>query len=599
MLAALAAPLMMAGTLTNGDAAERFGAREALWSVRVAPDGRSLLYLSAKGDRSTSVYVLSLDTLKAREVLVSAGSPEDLLWCDFAGSNRLVCKLSVEMEEVGLPYQSTRLISAKLDGTDIKLLGQRRSGDDARLRQFDGDVLDLLPAGDGRVLVARDYVPEVNQTGTILSRTADGLGVDLLDTATLKSQRVESPRSGAVDYISDGQGHVRVVALARSARESARGGDEIVYEYRPADGSGWRRLGRYDRASRDGLQPLAVDRERNAVYALKRLDGRLALYRVSLTAGQAEELVYANPQVDVDGVIRSANGTRVIGVTFADERRRAVYFDPAADKQVADLGRALPKLPIVDIVGSDLSGGRLVVHAASDDDPGRYYLFETGAGHLGELGSVRPRLADVPLSKVSAVRYPAADGTSIPAYLTLPPGATSATGLPGIVLPHGGPSARDEWGFDWLPQFLANRGYAVLQPNYRGSDGYGDAWFDKNGFRGWQTAIGDVTAGGRWLTTQGVPSDKLAIVGWSYGGYAALQSAATSPDLFRAVVAIAPVTDLQDLKEDARDYAGASRVAEFVGEGPHVRAGSPLRQVDRIAAPRVAGARHARPERQF
>lgn len=153
------------------------------------------------------------------------------------------------------------------------------------------------------------------------------------------------------------------------------------------------------------------------------------------------------------------------------------------------------------------------------------------------------------------------------------------------MLPHGGPSARDEWGFDWMAQFFAHQGYAVLQPNYRGSEGFGDAWMAQNGFRGWQTSIGDVTAGGRWLVGQGVDPNRLAVAGWSYGGYAALQSGVAEPGLFKAIVAIAPVTDLALLWEEARNFANYELVRQFVGQGPHVRAGSPLHNVERIAAP--------------
>src|SRR5690606_31583784 len=104
-------------------------------------------------------------------------------------------------------------------------------------------------------------------------------------------------------------------------------------------------------------------------------------------------------------------------------------------------------------------------------------------------------LEKVALSPVKAVTYRAKDGTMIPAYLTLPPGKTSARGVPALVMPHGGPEARDEWNFDWLAQYFANRGYAVLQPNFRGSAGYGDAWFHKNGFQNWSAAIGDISDG--------------------------------------------------------------------------------------------------------
>jgi dipeptidyl aminopeptidase/acylaminoacyl peptidase len=173
----------------------------------------------------------------------------------------------------------------------------------------------------------------------------------------------------------------------------------------------------------------------------------------------------------------------------------------------------------------------------------------------------------------------------VAAYLTMPAGGPQK-GLPAIVLPHGGPSARDEWGFDWLAQYYASRGYAVLQPNYRGSSGYGDGWFQKNGFQSWKTAIGDVNDAGRWLISEGIGApSQLAIVGWSYGGYAALQAAVADPALFKAVVAIAPVTDLALLKEESRYWSNHVLASKFIGSGPHLRDGSPALNASRISVP--------------
>ena len=171
-----------------------------------------------------------------------------------------------------------------------------------------------------------------------------------------------------------------------------------------------------------------------------------------------------------------------------------------------------------------------------------------------------------------------------PGYLTLPPDGAQR-GLPAIVMPHGGPSARDEWGFDWLAQYFANRGYAVLQPNFRGSAGYGSQWFQTNGFQSWRTAIGDVNDAGRWLVREGIADPaKLAIVGWSYGGYAALQSAVIDQSLFRAAVAIAPVTDLQLARDEWRGSASAN-TRDFFGTGPHIAEGSPARHAEAIRVP--------------
>jgi dipeptidyl aminopeptidase/acylaminoacyl peptidase len=331
--------------------------------------------------------------------------------------------------------------------------------------------------------------------------------------------------------------------------------------------------------------PLAVDADLDAAYVLQKLNGRFALYRVKLDGSFAAELAYAHDKVDVDTVVRIGRGQRVVGVTFAEERRRVVYFDDEYKKLSASLSKAIPNLPLIQFAGASADGNKLLIFAGSDTDPGRYYVYGKPDRKLDEIMLVRPQLEGVKLASVKPVTYPTPDGASVPAYLTLPLGK-EAKNLPAILLPHGGPSARDEWGFDWLAQFLANQGYAVLQPNYRGSEGYGDEWLQQNGFRSWRTSIGDVTAGAKWLASQGIANpDKLAIVGWSYGGYAALQSAVVEPGLYKAVVAIAPVTDLHMVKEQAKGFTNSRLVADFVGSGPHVREGSPLQNVDRITAP--------------
>jgi dipeptidyl aminopeptidase/acylaminoacyl peptidase len=240
---------------------------------------------------------------------------------------------------------------------------------------------------------------------------------------------------------------------------------------------------------------------------------------------------------------------------------------------------------VVNFVDSNIDESKLLLWAGSDRDPGRYYLFDKKAKGLSELMLSRPDLEGVTLAEQKPITYKAADGTSIPAYLTLPPGS-SGKNLPAIVMPHGGPASRDEWGFDWLSQYFAARGYAVLQPEFRGSSGYGDDFFVKNGFQSWKVAIGDVVDAGRWLAAQGIADlSKLAIFGWSYGGYAALQANVLDPKLFKAVVAVAPVTDLALLGEEKRYWSNYLLTLDFIGSGPHIREGSPAQNADKIVAP--------------
>lgn len=581
-----AQPPASAAAAPAADPALLFGVRESVEQIDISPDGQKLVYLQPGPGRTTQLYFYNLAGGEPRLISRTDGNPERFRWCRFATNDRLICRITVMSTVAGVLANFSRLISMNTDGSDPKMLGQQESFYDARLRIFDGSVLDWSGGEAGTVLMVRDAVPEAGRAGTRLSRTANGLAVERVNLRTARSSRVEAPNPHAGGYLSDGRGNVRIMVLPtiRSGSE-VQEGTRTDYVYRTTDSRDWRPLGSYDSRGGEGLVPLAVDPDLNVAYVLKKLNGRMALYRVKLDGTLATELVYANEQVDVDNVVTISRGTKVIGVTFADEQRRVIYFDPAFEAVHRMLSRAIPNLPLIDFGATSADGNLVIVHAGADSDPGRYYIFNRTTRNLNEIMLARPQLENVALASVRSVTYPAADGVQIPAYLTLPPGR-EARGLPVVVLPHGGPEARDEWGFDWLPQYLAHQGYAVLQPNYRGSSGYGDQWLQRNGFQSWRTSIGDITAGARWLAAQGIGDPRrMAIVGWSYGGYAALQAGVTEPSLFRAIVAIAPVTDLQQAKDDARNYTDARNVAEFIGSGPHIREGSPLQNVGAITAP--------------
>jgi dipeptidyl aminopeptidase/acylaminoacyl peptidase len=561
-----------------------FGARETIEDISLSPDGQRVVYLTPHGGRGTAVVVQTVGG-EPHVIAGSTGAPERFRWCQFVTNDRLVCRVHSMTTVDNFLVPVERLVSLDTDGGNLRQLGQRNTGNEEYIRLYDGAIIDWMPGRDGEVLMTRSYIREVGTSAeTRMVRNDNGLGVDRVNVRTLRSSRVESPDERASGFMSDGRGNVRIKSVTQVQGSTGQMRGRTEFFYRAQGSNDWRHFSTVDDNGQDFL-PIAVDPELNAAYALRKLNGRYALYRVKLDGTMASELVFAHDRVDVDDVVRVSHGSRIVGVTFAEERRHVVYFDPEYERLHRELGRAIPNLPLVDFVGASADGQKLLIRTGADNDPGRYYVFDRATNNLGELVLGREQLENVQLASVRAVTYPAADGTQIPAYLTLPPGR-EARNLPAVVLPHGGPSSRDEWGFDWLAQFLANQGYAVLQPNYRGSAGFGDAWLQQNGFRGWQTSIGDVTAGARWLVAQGTADQaRLAIVGWSYGGYAALQAGVTEPELFRAIVAIAPVTDLQQLREDHRGYSDARLVERFIGDGPHLVQGSPLQNARRINAP--------------
>lgn len=563
--------------------AKAFGSREAVTNPSLSPDGTSVLYTTPGPGSKTFAVISNLVTGKTN-ILTSTEGADSLRWCDYAAPDRIVCQVTgAVVDSSGDILGFSRLVAMNPDGTDQKLLGQPESSYDAYARQYDGSILDWKKRTDGNVLMERQYIPEAGKIGSNIIRNKEGLGVDLLNTRTLESRPVEMPNGSATDFISDGRGNVRIMRVDEAKTDGTLTG-RVKYFYRAHDSRDWKTLADYT-DSEQQVQPLAVDADVDLLYALRKDGGRYALYAIKLDGSSTETLIAANREVDIDNVVRVGTGMKVIGYTYADESRHAIYFDPEFKGLAASLGKALPKLPLIDFVDSSADGRKLLIFASSDTDPGRYYLFDRDSKTLNEAMLDRPSLEGRTLAEVKPVTVTGSDGTQIPAYLTLPPGK-EAKGLPAVILPHGGPAARDEWGFDWLPQFLAARGYAVLQPEYRGSAGYGDTWLNVNGFKNWRTSMSDIAASTRWLAGQGIADSKrVAIVGWSYGGYAALMEAETDPSLYKAVVAVAPVTDLQSLKEDSAHYTNARVVEDFVGSGPHILEGSPLRHTDQIQVP--------------
>ena len=562
-----------------------FGAREAAQNMDISPSGSRVVVLVPGAGASTSARVFDLATGQATIAVSTSGRPESLHWCGFASETQLVCRYG-GMANYGTSVVGfTRLVTVGTDGKNPKPLGQSGSWYDSSLRQNDGAILDWLPGESGLVLMAREYVPEEGNITTMIRRSDEGMGVDRVDLAKLKFTKVEPPRKGISGYQTDGRGNVRLMELTGVNGFSEQLTGILEYKYRRTGSSEWRSIGRYDARDQSGIYPLAIDADSDSLFALKKSNGRDALYKIKLDGSNAETLVASDKAVDIDDVVRFGRGQRVIGYTFADTMRRAVYFDAEFSKLSASLGKAIPGRPLIDFVGASRDGSKLLIFASGDTDPGRYYIYERLTKKLNEIALARPELEKRTLAKVQAITYRAADGAIIPAYLTLPPDSAGKK-LPTIVLPHGGPAARDEWGFDWLAQFLAARGYAVLQPNYRGSSGYGDSFRTASAYRNWQTAIGDIAAGARHLAAEGIADPgRTAIVGWSYGGYAALQGAAVDPSLYKAVVAIAPVTDLGLLKFESQGFTNSSLVDEFVGSGANAAAGSPVRNAARIKAP--------------
>lgn len=584
---ALSATAFATAASAETDLAAAFGAREQIAQISLSPDGSRLAYVVPTAGQGSALLTFTPGRDQKPTVAFAVNGESDRLSdCRWVSNDRLACEIwglaqPGEIAYVGIISYS-RVVAIDANGGNPRVLSTQRNAYSRGYNLRGGEVIDLLPDEDGFVLMTRNQLADT-RLGTRFGNSEAGMTVDRINTRNLAVTRVESVEDDVYEYITDRHGMVRIKGISQD--EGDRDSGVIRYYYRRADSKKWEPLTDFNYVNDAGFNPIAVDRELNAVYGLRKKDGRKAVYRISLDGSLKEELIFARPDVDVDGLIRIGRRNRVVGASYATDIRQAHYFDAGLAKLRDSLAKALPKQPSVSIVDASLDETKLLIWAGSDSDPGVYYILDRTTKQMATFQPNRPQLEGVPLAEMKAVSYPAADGTMIPAYLTLPTGG-KANGLPAIVMPHGGPGSRDEWGFDWLVQYYAARGFAVLQPNFRGSTGYGDDWYLKNGYQSWPAAIADINDGARWLIKQGIADQsKLAGVGWSYGGYAVLQSAVVDPGLLRSVVAIAPVTDLVLRKEQYRWRTDYRLQSEFIGSGPQVTQGSPARNAAGIKVP--------------
>ena len=342
--------------------------------------------------------------------------------------------------------------------------------------------------------------------------------------------------------------------------------------------------------------PIQYHKDGQRVYFLTNKGAGIDLARLVLfnpTTGK-EELVESDPlnRVDFGGASFSEVTDELIATSYTDEKTRIYWKDKsfAADEKLLK-----QKLPGREVSFSDSTKDEQLwlITAYSDTEPGERYLFDRRTKKLTLQYQLRDKLPRASLAPMKPIRYKSSDGLEIPAYLTLPKGLV-AKNLPAMIVPHGGPWARDGWGYNGFAQFLANRGYAVIQPNFRGSTGYGKKFLDAGNKEWGQKMQDDVTWAAKYLIAEGIADPKrVGIMGGSYGGYATLAGVTFTPDLYGAAVAIVAPSNLITLLESIPPYwefirklfyerMGDPNTAE--GKAQLVRQ-SPLTHADKIKTP--------------
>lgn len=309
----------------------------------------------------------------------------------------------------------------------------------------------------------------------------------------------------------------------------------------------------------------------------------------------ARETLAEHARHDIGGAVADPWTHAIVGAAWTEDLPARRYFDPAI-QAVHERLQARFESGYAVIEGWSRDKRRYLVFGETQEDAGAYYVYEPASDTLRLAGRLYPELNSVAaLGNRQAITYRARDGTRIPAYLTTP-ADVDARGLPTVLLVHGGPHARDRFTFDWWASFLASRGYAVLQPNYRGSTGYGSAWFTA-GRLGWGDGVmqTDVEDGLAALVRGGIADpDRVCIVGASYGGYAALAGATLTPDLYDCAISVAGVSDLMRMLDETvrvgdSSNAGAEWWAGSIGDRiddrERIRRISPINRAEEVRIP--------------
>lgn len=410
------------------------------------------------------------------------------------------------------------------------------------------------PLADGTALYARIGSDNVLHIFRI------GLGREGFDASQFRGDlRLDKGLDKAFYGLADGRGVLRFALTAVDGDYAAM--------YRPDAASPWRQVQRY--AADEAFQPVLLDDDGASVIALTN-KGRTQkdLVRIALPGGDVTQTLYSIAGTDIDGVLTRNRDRRVLGVlAYRDGSLETHYLDEPDDALRAAVARALPGKSVA-IYDTDERGERMLVLASDEIDAGAFYLFDAAGGSVRELMPIEPPMPHLRAVRSSVLKVVVADGTAIESYLTLPP--ERAPPYPLVVMPHGGPiGIRDNLHFDPEVQLLANRGYAVLRVNYRGSGGFGRA-FEQAGLGAWGRSIEDDVLAALDAALSGAPIDRarVALRGASYGGYSTLMGLIRTPERFRCGVALSAVSDVPLLftsSDWAQDERSRVRMMQVVG----------------------------------
>lgn len=524
---------MLTGVGRAAPPVEAFGSLPGAEYAQLSPDGKHLAIIKPVNGVEKVVFVdLTKPDTKPYVVGMQGGLAGEVYW---KSNDRAICVF-----HANLNYTYHRRVSSWSRAVSVTLSNQTAvllmaNAPTFRANYDEGSITDIDANDPDHVFMA-----EVD-----LWDRAYTLDLYKVDLATGSADRVYGGDSNTVGFAMDGHGHVvaRIEQDEDLTDHLMMGANEVL------------------KFSVKGHSEFGLDgmtAGQNPLMAIERAtsSGTTGLYAWAPSTPASS--LFENATYDLDSAISDPRNSAIIGARYVDDAERTVYFDPGMQRVQDALEKAYPGQS-VSILSRDDAGDAYVILTEGPKNPPVLSLYTPASHETKIIEEAYPALKPSDLGEMKPYPYKARDGLDIHAYLTLPPGKDPRN-LPTVIFPHGGPEARDSLSFDWWAQFMASRGYAVLQPNFRGSSGYG--WnFVKAGDGEWAGKVQlDVQDGVARLVADGIADPKrICIVGASYGGYMALAGATFSPDLYACAVSFAGTSDLARLL-----YTGTTFESESV-----------------------------------
>jgi dipeptidyl aminopeptidase/acylaminoacyl peptidase len=587
-LAASAAALVIAATPLQATAAPPsaadFARRPAIQSVVLAPDGKHLAAVTSRDGEETLIAVWRTDALDKPPVLLGAGRRSNFVGIDFVKNDRIVAFIQQNYTRGSDRRHLIRAFITDLQG------GEWRTalGDEDQSEAETQGVLDRLPRDPRNILV---------------ESRGDVWKVDVYSGAKERIDRASDKFGGRQ---TDLTGQIR----ARQELEFDSKGVYIAQQLRNPTSGAWEEHFRSYARERDLTEVVGFTTDPNIVLVrTSKGRDRAGIYEYDIRTRKISEPAFEHKVFDALDVMQSENAAdygEIIGFVYQGDRVRDYWADPAMDGVAKSLRQAL-KVQTTPVRWTDIATGEqvnftvgdgadvdivswsddrrwMVVEKSGPKQPPEYYVVIPGKG-VQLLGRSAPQIDAAALGDTRLVQYKARDGLTIPAYLTTPPKSVHGAGpYPSIILPHGGPWARDtlDWDGTGWTQYFAARGYAVLQPQFRGSEGWGQKLWRAGDAEWGRKMQDDKDDGARWLIAQGVADpQRIAMHGYSYGGYAAMAAAVRPNGLYQCAVAGAGVADLATIKRQTFNNSYFQR--EY--QRPTVEGLDPLAEASKVSIP--------------